>query len=394
MSKIVGRWVLLLAAPIFSVAVNAQMPSQNQARFEQGVRLMQTDIDAAVVTFRQLYVETGAIRVQLELARSLYIAEELDLAKAQFIDILQKQIPITVRDKVEWYLSEIQKQQSVKVVFGLFQDSNPGQITSERTFELFGQLFEYQPPTPTESQLALNVGLSAEREIGKRTGLYAQANVSTLTYETSVYNRQVFDLSLAKRWEGYNYKDVEFGVQTMFYGGKPLFHMPYTSATLIYNRPNQDYWGVSGQLSNLDYPDYSYLSGPQAQLRTFYNHNVTNNLTAFFEVGGDHTEAKERPYSSTGLYGALGTQIAHGPTSLQLNLKATVSSRQYGAQDPLWGATRRDDGKIFYASLIKRNFYVLGLTPVLEFSYQSNTSNIDFFSYNKFFVGLYFKNVY
>ena len=49
---------------------------------------------------------------------------------------------------------------------------------------------------------------------------------------------------------------------------------------------------------------------------------------------------------------------------------------------------------MLYASLIKRDFYVFGLTPVIEFTYQKNSSNIDFFSYNKFFVGLYFKNVY
>ena len=49
---------------------------------------------------------------------------------------------------------------------------------------------------------------------------------------------------------------------------------------------------------------------------------------------------------------------------------------------------------MLYASVIKRDLYVLGLTPVIEFSYQTNRSNIDFFSYAKFFVGLYFKNVY
>jgi len=381
---------LFMALP----TAHAQTPLLYQQRFEHGASLMQTDVDEAVVVFRELYAETGAIRVQLELARSLYLAEELDAARQQFIDILQKSIPITVRDKVEWYLSEIQKQQSLKVTFGLFQDSNPGQITSERTFELFGQLFEYQPPTPTESQLALNFGLEAERELGHRTGLYAQANVSTLTYETSDYNKQVIDVSLAKRWEGFNYKDVELGNQSMFYGGDFLYNMPYVSSTLVFNRPNQDYWGVSGQVGVLDYPDYSYLNGPQTQLRAFYNHNVTENLTAYFEVGGDHTDAKERPYDSNGYYGTLGTQIAHAPTSLQLDLKATVSARDFGAKDPFWGERRRDQGYSLYASLIKRDFYILGLAPVIEFTYQNNRSNIEFFSYNKFFVGLYFKNVF
>jgi len=276
----------------------------------------------------------------------------------------------------------------------VFQDSNPGQITSDRVFELFGQLFEYQPPTPTQTQTAFSFGVEAERELGKRSGLYAQASVSTLTYETSAYNKQVLDVSLAKRWEDYNFKSVRLGNQTMFYGGKFLYNMPYVASTVVFNRPNQDYYGVSGLVGQLDYPDYSYLNGTQIQGRGFYNHNLTDNLTAFFEVGADHAIAKEKPYSSTGFYGAVGTQIAHSPSSLQLNLKATFSSRGYGGVDPLWGKTRKDNGQIFYASLVKRDFYVFGLTPVIEATYQTNSSNINFFSYNKFFVGLYFKNVY
>jgi hypothetical protein len=392
------KWYLCAAAivlvPVLSQVSRAQTPALNQKRFEEGVRLMHTDIDRAVTVFQQLYNETGAIRTQLELARSLYIAESLAKAKTEFIDILQKPIPITVRDKVEWYLSEIQKRQSAKVYMGVFRDTNPGQITSERTFQLFGQQLEYRPPTPTEAQTALNLTVQAERELKKRSGVYAQASLSTLTYRTSEYNKQVADLHVAKRWEDYNFKDVRIGNQTMFYGGQLLYNMPYVSSTLVFNRRNQDYYGVSAQFGVQEYPDYRYLSGTQLQGRAFYNHNITQNLTAFFEVGGDQVSAQERPYSSIGAYGAIGTQIAHSPTSLQLNLKATVSTRRYADTDPLWGQTRQDNGMILYASLVKRNFYVLGLTPVIEATYQTNNSNLSFYGYNKFFVGLFFKNVY
>jgi len=387
----------VLALLLISLLINptlAQTPAQFQKRFEQGVQLMHTDIDQAVNVFQQLYNETGTVRTQLELARSLYISERLDQAKSEFIDVLKKPIPITVRDKVEWYLSEIQKRQSAKFTIGVFRDTNPGQITSERTFQLFGQQLEYRPQTPTESQMALNLTVQAERELKKRSGIYAQASLSTLTYKTSVYNKQVADLHIAKRWEDYNFKDVRLGNQTMFYGGNLLYNMPYVSSTFVFNRQNQDYFGLSGLVGVQEYPDYRFLSGTQVQGRAFYNHNITENLTAFFEVGGDNVSAKERPYSSTGVYGAIGTQIAHSPSSLQLNLKATLSSRLYGDTDPIWGRTRKDNGKIFYASLLKRNFYIFGLTPVIEATYQTNVSNISFYGYGKFFVGLYFKNVY
>lgn len=386
-------WALAVVLTLAS-SVGAQTPQLYQQRFEQGVSLMHTDIDEAVKVFQQLYEETGSIRVQLELARSLYIAEQLPDAKAQFIDILQKPMPITVRDKVEWYLSEIQKRQSAKVYVGVFQDSNPGQITSERTFELFGQLFEYQPPTPVDTQTAFSLALQAERELQPKSGIYAQASVSTLTYETASYNKQIIDLSMAKRWEDYNFKDIRIGNQSMFFGGKFLYNMPYVSSTAVFNRPNQDYYGFSGLVGQLEYPDYSYLDGTQAQIRGFYNHNLTENLTAYVEVGADHSFTQEKAYSSTGFYGAIGTQVAHSPSSLQLNLKATFSTRKYNGVDPVWGVTRNDNGQIFHASLVKRDFYILGMTPVIEATYQTNKSNIGFFGYQKLFVGLYFKNVY
>lgn len=239
------RFILgaLCLAPSLFLPTLAQTPNLYQQRFEQGVQLMDTNIDQAVVVFRALYRETWAVRVQLELARSLYISDDLEEAKVEFIDVLQKEIPITVRDKVEWYLNEIQKRLSVKFSIGVFQDTNPGQITSDRVFELFGQLFEYQPPTPTKTQTAFSFVAEAERELKKRSGLYAQASISTLTYETSAYNKQVLDVSLAKRWEDYNFKSLRIGNQTMFYGGQFLYNMPYVSSTLVLTAPTKTITG-------------------------------------------------------------------------------------------------------------------------------------------------------
>jgi len=38
--------------------------------------------------------------------------------------------------------------------------------------------------------------------------------------------------------------------------------------------------------------------------------------------------------------------------------------------------------------------YILGLRPSIDITYQSNNSNIPFFSYNKLFGGVFFKNMY
>jgi hypothetical protein len=88
-----------------SAPLLAQTPELFQKRFESGVLLLGNDPSQAAKIFGSLYQETQSSRVQLELARALYLSNQLDAAQTEFIDVLQKQIPITVRDKVELGIS-------------------------------------------------------------------------------------------------------------------------------------------------------------------------------------------------------------------------------------------------------------------------------------------------
>lgn len=377
-----------------STALSPIDPAVIDAQFKRALSLMQSDPNEAAVILRSLYEQTHAVRIQLELARSLYLAGNLEQAKTQFIALINQSIPITVRDKVEWYLSEIQKRDSVKVTIGVYQDSNPGYITSARTVSIFGQTLSYQPAQNTNAETGLAVGLEAERELIPQSGLFAQANVNTATYSTNAFNKQDMDVSVVKRWQGYDYKDLRFGYDTFFYGGNVLFTYPYASTRWVFNLPNQDYYGFLIKGGPMNYPTYTYLSGSQTLANIFYNHNITNNLTAYVETGADRTPASQAAYSSYGVYGTLGTQMAHDATNVQANLKATFSQRNYWDSDPLWGQVRRDSGRLYTASITKRDWYIVGMRPSIEVVYQTNQSAIPFFSYNKLFGGLFLKNVY
>lgn len=393
------RYLRVLLAPFLLIGVvcaapQTPSPEAVQRRFEEGVALMSTNPEEAVEIFKILYQTTGAIRIELELARSLFLSGNLADAKAQFIHVLSQPIPITVRDKVEYYLTEIQKRQSFKLTVGLYQDSNPGYITSARTVSIFGQTLSYQPAQNTNSETGLSLGLEAEREIVPQSGYFAQVNVNTATYQTSAFNKQDVDFNLTKRWQGYDYKDLRIGNDTMYYGGAILYNYPYISSRFVFNLPNQNYYGFLVKTGTLNYPSYTYLNGSQTQANVFYNHNLTRNLTAYFEIGADTTPASQPAYSSHGVYGTLGTQFAEDSTQLQANLKASVIQRNYWDSDPFWGQVRRDSGQIYYLSITKRDLYILGLRPSIDFTYQINNSTIPFFAYNKMFGGIFFKNVY
>ena len=410
-------WLLLLAAILYSAAVTAQSPLINppgvmplplkqtpdvqarvqqdyQKRFELGISMMDKDIEQSVEIFQALYNDTKAVRVQLELARSLFIARRLADAKEQFIQVLNQPIPIVVRDKVEWYLSEIQKRQTLKFYVGAYQDSNPGQITSERTFTIFGQTLNYQPSVPTGSQWAINLTAEIEREIPGTDGLLASASLVTSTFSGPTFDRQIGDTSIAKRWLDANYKEVRVGNEFMFYGGSMLYDAPYVSTRMVFNQPDQNYFSFSAKASVLNFPSYLYLNGTQLQAQVGYTYNVFRNWIVSAEAGVDRTTAQTEAYSSYGMFAGLGSQIAEDSTGLQLNLKATLSRRNYWDTDPIWGLNRTDSLTTLSATLTKRDLYIFGLRPEIGYVYQHNNSNIDFYSYDKGIVGVFLKNVF
>jgi hypothetical protein len=392
--QLFNQGVLLLSTLFFLGNANALTPREVQSEFNIAISLMDRNPNEAARILQRLYEFSSTIRIQLELARSLYLSGDLAGAKKEFINILNRPIPITVRDKVEWHLSEIQKRQSAKVYIGLYQDSNPGYVTSARTVSIFGQTLSYQPALTTNSETGLALGLEMEREVIPQSGYFVQANINTATYRTDAFNRQNLDFSVTKRWQGYNYKDLRLGHESMIFGGTLLYNYTYAATRWAFNLPNQDYYGFLIKGGPITYPTYTYLSGSQAQSQFFFNHNITRNLTAYFEVGGDNTIASQNAYSSHGFYGALGTQFAEDRSQLQANIKASILQRNYWESDPLWGEVRRDAGQLLFFSLTKRNLYILGLRPSIDVTYQANNSSIPFFTYNKLFGGIFFKNVY
>jgi len=392
---------ILISPPVVapaSVYIQTSGPVTQQAelqkRFELGIIMMDKDIDQAILIFQALYADTKAVRVQLELARSLFVARRLAEAREQFIQVLSQPVPIVVRDKVEWYLSEIQKRQTFKFYVGVYQDSNPGQITAERTFNIFGQTLNYQPSLPTNTQWALNLTAEIEREIPGTDGLFASASLVTSTFSTQAFNKQIGDTSVAKRWLDANYKEVRVGNEFMFYGGSMLYDAPYVSSRMIFNQPDQNFISVSAKAAVLNFPSYLYLNGTQVQTQLGYTYNVLRNWTLSAEVGADRTTAQTDAYSSYGMFAGLGTQIAEDSTGLQLNLKASLSRRNYWSADPIWGLNRTDSLTTFSATLTKRDFYLFGLRPEVGYVYQHNNSNIDFYSYDKGVVGVFLKNVF
>ena len=249
--QLFNQGVLLLSTLFFLGNANALTPREVQSEFNIAISLMDGNPKEAARILQRLYEFSSTIRIQLELARSLYLSGDLAGAKKEFINILNRPIPITVRDKVEWHLSEIQKRQSAKVYIGLYQDSNPGYVTSARTVSIFGQTLSYQPALTTNSETGLALGLEMEREVIPQSGYFVQANINTATYRTDAFNRQNLDSRFVPVLQNY--------IPSLSEDVQPL-NTPMPNASIL-TPPVQQFAGLQNGLT----PTENSLLSPEEQ---------------------------------------------------------------------------------------------------------------------------------
>jgi len=96
------------------------------------------------------------------------------------------------------------------------------------------------------------------------------------------------------------------------------------------------------------------------------------------------SDARERPYSYYGITLEPGMSLlVERPAALLLRIGVALGHRQYAADDPLFGVTRRDRRVALEASLRNKEWRWMDFTPALAATLERNESTIDFYSYRK-----------
>jgi hypothetical protein len=75
-------------------------------------------------------------------------------------------------------------------------------------------------------------------------------------------------------------------------------------------------------------------------------------------------------------------------------VRASVSRRDFESEDPFFGAVRSDDKCGVYLNILKADWKIYGMAPMLDIGYEKNTSSIELFSYKRVISTMSFKKVY
>lgn len=367
-----------------------------QTRFEQGVGYMMAgNYMSAAFIFEALYADAHTERIKLELARCLYFLGKKDRAKQLFEEVLETNPPLPVREKIGEFLDDIAVSNGrFDYYFGLIRDTNPKAVPSNKTFYLFGVPLTYQPQFDTSPQYGVSYRLVGSKALDDHNALIASLSTYGVKFDSSTFDRNAIEAAVAYRFNDTPRIQTRLAVEQMTLANEHLYDYPSISLSYATDTDARFVWSNEIKGGRLTYPQYAYMNGVLASYTTSVTKNVLPQLNLGMELYFDRNSAAESPYAyKTQQLALLGNYyLTWLQTKAQFRL--ATSLKQFDAADPFFGEVRTDHRHIISLNLMRDDVNVMGLTPVVELSYEQTDSNISFYTYRKMNANVSFKRSY
>lgn len=319
-------------------------------------------------------------RVRLELARVYHLLGRDDKARFHFEASLADDLPSSVENAVEGFLSRIdaRKRWSVSISAAVLPESNPVKRTESREVLIGGVPFRLNEDARASSGVGmlLSAGGSVSPVISEEVRgvlagsaaakLFKQSDRNDVSLHGEVGVARLFDsgtvsagLRLGQRWLGGERYNRETGLWLrgrVRLSAASRFEMNLSAL-------KRDHHGRSGQ------------DGWRVGARPVWIHSLNPRTTVETSLDLELVNAREKQQGS-GLAG-LGisyTRAFRGGLSVSPSVSALV--RRHSGRDPLFRKIRRDRQLRFGLKLLHRAFQYEGYAPFVGYSFEWNDSNI------------------
>ena len=156
----------------------------------------------------------------------------------------------------------------------------------------------------------------------------------------------------------------------------------------------EGYWTNDIKMGQITYKDYDYLGGMMYAYNTGFGRPVAENVVLGAELGFDKMSAQESPYSYSTQSLSLLLNVYVPQFFIKYQVRASLSRREFESKDPFFGAVRSDQKSGVYLNILKSNWKIYGMAPVLDIGYEKNVSSIELYSYKRVISTLSFKKMY
>ena len=344
---------------------------------------------AAVQVFRSLAEQTDSPRVKLELARALFLDLQYPEAKKLFEQIhADPKTPYPVKESIQFYLDQIDiLLGTIKYGLSVITDSNPRNFTSSRKIKIAGRTMTLQPPSDNKDIVGIRYHMYITRALTDDGLLTGYFKTSYLDFPNTTFDTINADIGTILSFKKNRVLRIRLGLEESYYAGDHLYDFPYLGFMLFPRPLHQFQLNGEFKIGKLRVPDASHLDALNFSLSTNLTRKVTAHSLASVNIYLEHSIAEERAYTYHS--GSIGPSLDL-PLFTVWRLKPYVSigRRIYKDRDPFFGEARHDTRKTAGIICKLENLKIFGLTPALGVTYEENSSNIDYFSYDK--VGFVF----
>ncbi len=344
----------------------------------------QGNYPSAVKIFSSLAKQSPGPRIQLELARALFLDRRYQEAAEVFNDILARpDIPWTVQENIRAYLEAIDAALGyLRFGFSLISDNNPRNFTDSKEVKVAGQPLRVVEPEDNKEVTGVRYTLNAARVMTKSGWLTGYLNAHYSDFPSSQFDRWTADLGLFISMRALPKFKLRAGLEESYYGGDHLYEFPYLG--FIYNPDPVLQFRSNTELKvgQLRVPDAGQYDATNLSLATVANRPLTEKIRVSGTLYLEKSIADEKAYAYYG--GELGLGLGFALfQDWGLKPYASVGRRIYEADDPFFGDTRRDTRITAGLKLNKESFKVFGYVPELELRYDETRSNLDFYTFDK-----------
>ncbi len=378
-----------------AVTINRASIDPLQILFEIGLEeLKKGNYASAANILESLAKKTKSPRVQLELARALFLDRRYKAARNVFEDVLQHpDIPWTVQENIHAYLELIDSALGyLKFGLSIVSDSNPRNFTDSRQVVIAGQPLTIIPPEDNNEIVGLRYSVSAAKAITESASLAGYMDGSFSDFSGSNFDRWGADFGLLMSPRSLPKMKYRVGLEESYYDNTHLYEFPYLGIRYTPQPLYQFLCNSELKIGRLGVPNAGYLDATNISLTTNVARQASSNIYTSGDLYLEKSIAGEEAYSYYG--GALGFSLSFDfLQSWQVKPSTSLGKRLYEADDPFFGETRNDTRLMVGITLKKINLDIFGYTPEVGVSYEENTSNIEYYSYSKIGVIVKFDEV-
>ena len=333
-----------------------------------------------------LQAQPNHINAKRELAHTLLLLKEFDVAEFHFKQLLEVDRNEAMRDGYQRFLNVISsnKPYGLSGSFAFLPSTNINRGTQNRVFDTSLGQFVIDPNSRAESGVGAQVGLSAfaRHQINKTDRLLLSVAVSGNLYKNRNYNALTGSVSLSyqrftKDWT------LSLG-PTLRKSWKVNQAGNYATGFKLNARKRlNNQWSIlfSSLYEYRTYPDKSYNDGGYVSGTLALTKQIDPSLALSAGIGMEHHQPESRHARYTGFKAfAQATKNWKGGTFT--SLRAETGKRDYEGAFPLFNDQRADRYYSLSGTIGNSKINYASFTPRLTCSYSHTSSNIAFHDYD------------